>query len=1416
MVHFTLHLLGQFRVSADKTPITNFHSDKARALLAYLALEPQDHARSELAALLWPEIDEKYARHNLRNTLYRLRQTLDEGAPRAADQLITVARKSVCFQTGNATVDVLRFQSLLAGVQAASVSSLNALEEAVAHYQGELLLGFGIADAPAFEEWLLLQRELLHQQAMMALQMLATAHEGAGRYAQAQAVVSRLLRLDPYREGTYQQNMRLLAQMGQTGQALQQLEQLRKTLREEMGLEPSPETLALAEQIVAGQFGQAPEREEAVLSLSPNDALPVTSPQPNSPPYAPPVPSLSTLDLRDIPDPGFFFGRVNEQQQLTKWLLHDRCRVVAILGIGGMGKTSLAAHWVRTITGDQGAGQFEAVLWRSLLNAPPLTELLPPLLQTLSDQQLSETPEGVDEQLRLLVGYLRDKRILLVLDNVESILEPARAGAFRPGYEPYSQLIEWTATLTHQSQLLLTSRERPRGYARLERDSYPVHSLYLTGLDDATSRKLLMQRGVSGGSQDEAMLVKRYSGNPLALKLVADTVDNLFGGHIAEFLSEDSLVFDDIRTVLDQQFSRLTAFEVELLFWLAIEREPTSIPTLRQNILKHPSQSALIEAIRGLERRSLIERRHDGFALQNVVTEYLTDRLIAQVCHEILADQLDLLYKHALLKAQAKEYIRQSQARLIVVPIADTLLNTLGRAGVAGQLRRLLSSLSEQGAHPADYAGGNILNLLVHLEIDLQGFDFSQLTVREAHLQGSSLIDTNFTGVQFVNTVFTNSFGSIFSIAVSADDQRIAAGFDNGEIGLWRLPHVESERLIVGHQRRVRWVAFSPDNRLLVSASLDQTVRLWDVETGNCVQIFRGHQKGLHTAVFSPDGRYIATGGQDHRLCLWDATTGQLLAALHGHTDWINAVAFHPDGQLLASASHDSTIRFWDLQAAVGQPTPHDEPLLDILEGQFRSVTLAFSPDGSLLASAGGDSTIRFWDVQSRRALHTLHGHTGWIRGVAFSPDGSRLASGGTDQLVRVWVVPSGNLVDMLHGHTEEIFALAFTADGKQLISTAGQEISLWDLSNPQRGQAIRSLQGSITPIRCVTFSPDGKWIASGSPQGAIHLWDVADSLVGNQLVYSDAEITARWRVLTGHTGIITACAFSPDSTILASASHDGSIRLWDVASGACFHVLWHSGISRINCIAFTPDGLMMISAGAEGAIHLWRMDEVEGWQLDDILSVATRVIHCLTISADGRLLAHGTADRTVCVWDLTSKELIQRFEDFPQDFWSLTFMPSAPSSEKSGAQAIRLAGGNRSGIIYIWDLAAEDPAQPIRTIHAHDSVLLDLAFGSASGCLASCGEDWSVRLWNADSGAALHTLQGHKQMVSSIDMRFDGQVVVTGGMDGIVKLWDVETGRPLGSLQPRGPYEGMNITGVTGISEAQRASLKALGAVEE
>lgn len=784
--------------------VSDFHSDKARALLAYLVLEDHVHTRQELAALFWPGIGDQYARANLRNTLHRLRQTLDTVATGGADQLLIVTRQAVRFNAANAMIDVLRFQTLLevesapgnhrlAGRHQASASEhtstrLEQLAEAVGLYQGELLAGFCVTDAAGFEEWLLLRREMLHQRAILAFRTLTTEYEATGEYERAHRVASHLLTLDPYREDTYRRIMRLLAQMGPPDQALQYLEQMRPLLREEAGVEPSEQTLVLARQIAAGELDRITELQDAKSARCQNDKVIETDPDSATLP--------SSHSLYDVPDPGPFFGRELERQKITKWLNDDDCRLVALLGIGGMGKTSLAAQSLRELLSRTETVTIQNIVWRSLLNAPTLTELLPPILQILSNQQLMTLPDNLDEQLRLLLGYLREQRVLLVLDNLESILDADQAGTYRDGYEPYDQLIQQIATYNHQSHLLLTSRERPRGYERMEKDSHLIRSLQLDGLDNDAGHALLAQRGLCGVDDEEIRLIERCSGNPLALKLVADTVNEIFGGDIAEFLVEESLVFDDMRIVLDQQFARLSTLEQEILFWLVVERKATPVAILRKNFLNPPPQRVLLEAIRNLQRHSLIERYDTGFVMQNVVTEYLIDRLVETILYEIETGHIDLLHHYPLLKAQAKERVRESQKRLFLVPICAGLLEKHGFTRVVERLQRILVTLREPAPRTPSYAGGNILNLLLHLNIDIAEFDFSHCNVWHAYLQGSTAYRVNFRNADLSYSAFTHNLGHLFSLAFDPHCDYLAAEANNSEIRLWHIQSREYQHTL--------------------------------------------------------------------------------------------------------------------------------------------------------------------------------------------------------------------------------------------------------------------------------------------------------------------------------------------------------------------------------------------------------------------------------------------------------------------------------------------------------------------------------------------------------------------------------------------------------------------------------------------
>src|SRR5260221_7515603 len=343
-----------------------------------------------------------------------------------------------------------------------------------------------------------------------------------------------------------------------------------------------------------------------------------------------PGPRVDWGDALDVPT---FYGREQELALLSQWVLQKRCRVVSLLGLGGIGKSALAVQVMHRL-----ADQVDVVIFRSLRDAPSCEELLDACLQVLSPERLALLPQSLERRLSLLLEELRASRVLLVLDNLESLLSEGDVrGRLRPGSEGYGRLLRLLAETAHQSCLLLTSREKPAELRALEGSRTPVRSLRLVGLEAAACEQLLAEHELVGSPEERARLVERYEGNPLALKIVAEIITDLFGDAIGPFLAQDTLVFGNLADLLDEQFARLSALEQTLLYWLAIVREPMTLKELHAVLVARLSPAQVLEAIDGLRRRSLIERGHrpGRFTLQSVVLEYVNAHLVEQAAREI-------------------------------------------------------------------------------------------------------------------------------------------------------------------------------------------------------------------------------------------------------------------------------------------------------------------------------------------------------------------------------------------------------------------------------------------------------------------------------------------------------------------------------------------------------------------------------------------------------------------------------------------------------------------------------------------------------------------------------------------------------------------------------------------------------------
>ena len=351
-------------------------------------------------------------------------------------------------------------------------------------------------------------------------------------------------------------------------------------------------------------------------------------------------------DWGEAVDVSVFYGRTEEIATLERWIVKDRCRLVALLGMGGIGKTAMSVRLAEQIQ-----DKFDYLIWRSLLHAPSVQETLASLIQFLSNEQERDLPETVAGRTSLLIDYLRSSRCLLVLDNAEAILEygdqakrecalPYGAGHYREGYEGYSELLRRVGETLHQSCLVLTSREKPRELVTLEGDTLPVRSLQLGGLKPVEGRLILQAKGCNSCSEDEWIeLTEYYAGNPQVLKIVATTIQALFGGNISKFLKQGPVVFGDICDLLDQHFNRLSELEKKVMYWLAINHSLVSLPHLRGDIVFPVSQPELLEALESLGRRCLIDKATSTvldknsatFTQKPMIMKYVTKRLIHQV-----------------------------------------------------------------------------------------------------------------------------------------------------------------------------------------------------------------------------------------------------------------------------------------------------------------------------------------------------------------------------------------------------------------------------------------------------------------------------------------------------------------------------------------------------------------------------------------------------------------------------------------------------------------------------------------------------------------------------------------------------------------------------------------------------------------
>ncbi len=668
-------------------------------------------------------------------------------------------------------------------------------------------------------------------------------------------------------------------------------------------------------------------------------------------------------------------------------------------------------------------------------------------------------------------------------------------------------------------------------------------------------------------------------------------------------------------------------------------------------------------------------------------------------------------------------------------------------------------------------------------------------------------------------------------LALSGDTTRAATAGDDNIVRTWDVASGRELERFAGHEAAIASLAFSPDNRTVVSASADKSVRAWTVGV-ECLIV--ADATSVHAMSLTPDGKQVVTAGEDKLVKLWDLD-GKMVRQFAGAVAPPRSLAVRGDGAQIAAGGDpvltQANVYVWNaadgkLARTLATPAPvssitysgngklavasadkhlrvyaaDDARLLQDWTAAAMLNDLAFAPDSTTLVSAAADNNAYVFQYS---LLQLLAGHEGAVTGVAFTPTGSQLLTCGADKTVRMWNAADGKPLCQFMGSTAAVQSLALSADGKRL-AAAGEDkiVRVWDVPADD-AQPTAQIQPAATfthdaIVRSVSISADGNVVAAAGDDNLVRLWDVATGKERERLA--------------GPTAAVLAVSISADGHTLASGAADNVARQFFPAVLSA--VAAHEG--EIHDVAFSADGKEVFTTGADKLVKRISigLDDAPDAGANDANSDApfagpTASIRAIAASRDGKYVAAGGNDMTLYVWTAadgksvatiktpaaitslaTSSDgrtivaagadnAIRNYALLEADGqWQLNLMHESLGHE-GAVTSVSLADDDRT----LWSVAADSTAKrwlvasafPRQTFSGHNGPIYDLSYRADGRLLASASGDKTIRAWDTTDGAVRFTCNGHQHQVTGVSFRPDGAQLASCSLDRTVRIWSAE-----------------------------------------